>query len=45
MSVYVLEFIIKFIVIYFENNIKSLLNVAKPINRIGQCDAKTHSRF
>ena len=33
---YVIEFVIKLIVICFENNIKSLLNVAKriPVNRI-----------
>ena len=47
MSVYVIELIIKLIVLYFENNIKNLLNVAKqiPINRIGQCDTESHSRF
>ena len=44
MPVYVIEFVIKLIVICFENNIKSLLNVTKriPVNRIGQCGIKTH---
>ena len=37
MLVYVIEFVIKLIVIFFENNIKSLMNVAKRIlvNGIG----------
>ena len=36
--------VIKLIVICFENNIKSLLNVAIriPINEIGQCGTETH---
>ena len=44
MSMYVIEFVIKFGVICFENNMKSLLNVAKWIlvNGIGQCGIKTH---
>ena len=44
MPVYVIEFVIKLIVIFFENNIKSLLNVAKwiTVNRIGQCGIETH---
>ena len=44
MPVYVIEFVIKLIVICFENNIKSLLNVAKwiPVNGIGQCGTETH---
>ena len=44
MSVYVIEFVIKLIVICYENNIKILLNVAKQIsiNGIGQCGIKTH---
>ena len=44
MLVYVMEFVIKLIVICFKNNIKSLLNVSKWIlmNGIGQCDIKTH---
>ena len=41
---YVIEFVIKLIVICFENNIKSLLNVAKWIlvNGIAQCGIETH---
>ena len=41
---YVIEFVIKLTVICFENNIKSLLNVAKRIlvNGIGQCGVETH---
>ena len=35
MPVYVMEFVMKLIVICFENNLKSLLNVAKQIP--GQC--------
>ena len=37
--------VIKLTVICFENNIKSLLNVAKwiPVNGIGQCDIETHN--
>ena len=44
MSVYVIEFVINLTVIYFENNIKSLLNVAKriPVNGIRQCGIETH---
>ena len=44
MLVYVIEFVIKFIVICFENNIKILLNGAKriPVNGIGQCGIETH---
>ena len=44
MLVYVIEFVIKLIVICFENNIKNLLNVAKriPMNGIRQCGIKTH---
>ena len=44
MSMYVVEFLIKLIVICFENNIKKLLNVAKriPVNGIGQCGIETH---
>ena len=44
MPMYVIEFVIKLIVICFENNIKSLLNVAKQIlvNGIGQCGIETH---
>ena len=44
MSVYVIEFVIKLTVICFENNIKSLLNVAKwiSVNEIGQCSIETH---
>ena len=44
MPVYVMEFVIKLIVIYFENNIKILLKVAKrfPINGIRQCGIETH---
>ena len=44
MHVYVIEFVIKLIVICFEKNIKSLLNVAKwiPVNGIGQCGIETH---
>ena len=43
MLVYVIEFVIKLTVICFENNIKSLLNVAKRIlvNGIGQCGIET----
>ena len=44
MHVYVIEFLMKLTVICFENNIKSLLNVAKriPLNGIGQCGIETH---
>ena len=44
MPLYVIEFVIKLIVICFENNIKILLNVAKRIsvNGIGQCGTETH---
>ena len=44
MPVYVIEFVIKLTVICFENNLKSLLNVAKRIlvNGIGQCGIETH---
>ena len=44
MLVYVIEFVIKLIVICFENNIEGLLNVAKriPVNGIGQCGIETH---
>ena len=44
MSVYVIKFVIKLIVIFFENNIKGLLNVAKRIsvNEIGQCGIERH---
>ena len=45
MPVYVIEFVIKLIVICFENNIKILLNVAKwiTVNEIGQCGIETHN--
>ena len=45
MLVYVIEFVIILIVICFENNIKSLLNVAKriPVNGIGQCGIEEHN--
>ena len=45
MPVYVIEFVIKLIVICFENNIKILLNVDKriPINGIRQCGSETHN--
>ena len=44
MLVYVIDFVIKLTVICFENNIKSLLNVAKLIlvNGIGQCGIEIH---
>ena len=44
MLVYVIEFVIKLIVICFEYNIKSLMNMAKwiPVNGIGQCGIETH---
>ena len=44
MTVYVIEFVINLIVICFENDIKSLLNVNKQIliNGIGQCGTETH---
>ena len=44
MPMYVIEFVIKLIVICFENNIIILLNVTKwiPVNRIGQCGIETH---
>ena len=44
MFVYIIKFVIKFTIICFENNIKSLLNVAKRIsvNGIGQCGIETH---
>ena len=44
MPMYVIEFVIKLIVICFENNIKSLLNVAKRVseNGIRQCGIETH---
>ena len=44
MPVYVIEFVIYLIIICFENNMKSLLNVAKriPMNGIGQCGIETH---
>ena len=44
MPMYVIEFVIKLIVICFENNIKCLLNVDKqiPINGIGQCGIETN---
>ena len=44
MPVYVMEFVIKLKVIYFENNIKRLLNVDNrvPLNGIGQCGIETH---
>ena len=44
MPVYVTKFVIKLTVICFENNIKSLLNVAKRIliNGIGQRGTETH---
>ena len=50
MPVYVIKFVIKLTVICFENNIKSLLNVAKqiPVNGIGQCGIETpdiHRKF
>ena len=43
MPVYAIEFVIKLIVICFETNIKSLLNVAKQIsvNGIGRCGIET----
>ena len=42
MPVFAIEFVIKLIVICFENNIKSLLNVAKqiPVNGIGRVVSK-----
>ena len=45
MPVYVIEFVIKLTVICFENNIKSLLNVAKqiPVNGIRRCGIVTHN--
>ena len=45
MLVYVIEFVIKLVVIYFENNIKNLLNMVKqiPINGIVQCGIETHN--
>ena len=44
MPMYVIELVIKLIVICFENNIKGLLNVAKwiSVNGIGQCGIETH---
>ena len=44
MPVYVIEFVIKLMVICFENNIKILLNVAKQIsvNGVEQCGIDTH---
>ena len=44
MSMYVIEFVINLIVICYENNIKSLMNVAKqiPVNGIRQCGIETH---
>ena len=44
MPMYVMEFVIKLIVICFENNIKSLFNMAKRIlvNGIGQCGIETY---
>ena len=44
MLVYVIEFMIKLIVICFEKNIRSSMNVAKSIlvNGIGQCGIETH---
>ena len=44
MSVYVIEFVIKLILLCFENNIKSLLNVVRRIsvNGIGQRGIETH---
>ena len=44
MPVYIIEFVIKLIVISFKNNIKILMNVAKqiPVNGIGQCGIETH---
>ena len=44
MLVHVIKFVIKLTVICFENNIKSLLNVAKwiPVNEIGWCGIETH---
>ena len=44
MPVYVTEFVIKLIVICFENNIKSLLNVAKrvSVNGIRQRGIEIH---
>ena len=41
---YVIEFVIKLTIICFENDIKSLLNVAKRIsvNGIGYCGIETH---
>ena len=45
MLVYVIEFVIKLVVIYFENNIKNLLNMVKRIlvNGIVQCGIETHN--
>ena len=39
-----IEFVIKLTIIYFENNIKILLNVVKRIlvNGIGQCGIEIH---
>ena len=44
MLVYVIEFVIKLIVICFENNIFFFKNVAKQIlvNGIGQCGIETY---
>ena len=44
MPMYVIEFVIKIIVICFENNIICLRNAAKRIlvNGIGQCGIETH---
>ena len=43
MLMYVIEFVIKLIVICFENNIKNLLNATKliPVIRIGQYGIET----
>ena len=45
MLVYVIEFVIKLVVIYFENNIKNLLNIFTriPVNGIVQCGIETHN--
>ena len=44
MTVYVIEFVIKFTIICFENKIKILLNVTKriPVNGIRQGGIESH---
>ena len=45
MLVYLIEFVIKLVVIYFENNIKNLLNMVKriPVNGIVQFGIETNN--